>query len=89
MQRRSRLTFSVAAQKADPGGLAVEDHEQRQIGDGRGQGCAGTDEGADSHSMEGTVGLSFVRVQFWKREWSECECVRSTHKESAYGGEGK
>jgi hypothetical protein len=49
--------------EADPSGFALEDHEDRKVGDGGGEGGAGADEGAPCHALEEGVGVGLVRVQ--------------------------
>lgn len=53
----------IAAHQADPPGLALEDHEDRQIDDRRGERRAGPNERAKRHAVERGVGVCFVRVQ--------------------------
>lgn len=49
------LTFGVAGDEADPGGLAVKEHEEGQVRDGGGEGRAGADECAECHGAHVVV----------------------------------
>lgn len=65
--RRGERTVGVAAQEADPTGLALEHHQHGQVADAGRQGGAAADEGAEGHGVQRAVLAVLVRVQLAQR----------------------
>ena len=56
--------IGVAAHEANPAGFAFEHHEDCEVDDAGGEGCATADEAAKGDCVEGGVHVVLVGIEF-------------------------